>query len=302
MRIIQISGRFILSVVMVSLFFTACSSHTEKVAVTETKPVPIKVQTVQNSEVNTTVEIPLTPLQKCKTEKNKFNLIVDVPFGSIVRIMNIKPVYKDCISLKEGMYHIEVVNDGYKKYDKWISLNDHTNMDVKLEKIQPVDKIKIEKYELEQAGYNKKALKKFIKKYPMSDRALIAKNRIGIIKKKFRSYSPSGLINSNKCIGFYPKNLVEKLLNISTSVDYWNSIRWSGDCKNNLMTGRGVIYFKADNGLSVELKGKMKNGFFDGRVYNYSKSKNEKSYIKDSGRGYYVVKLKNRFDFIHYQE
>lgn len=256
----------------------------------------------KSNDKNSNVAIELTPIKKCIKEKNRYNLIVNAPFGSIVRIMNIMPVYKDCIALKKGKYNIEVVNDGFKKYNKWISLNDNTTMDVKLEKRRPIDKIQIEKNEFKKAEYNKKALEKFIKKYPKSDRALIANNRIGIIKKKFRNYSPNSLIKSNGCIGFYPKNLVEKMLTISTSIDYWNSIRWSGSCKNNLMMGRGVVYFKATNGISVELKGKMKNGFFEGKVYNNSSSKNKISYIKGSGSSYYIVKLKNRFDFKQYQE
>ncbi|MCW8895223.1 hypothetical protein [Sulfurimonas sp.] len=303
MRIIQIGSRFIIGVVTVSLFFTACSSHKEKVVVKEEKKAIVKTIEIKKSDdQNKTSIVKLTPIQKCKKEKDSYNLIVDVPFNARVRILNIKPVYRDCIPLKKGKYHIEVTKIGFKKYKKWIYLDSDTALDVKLKKIKIIDRSKEEKYELKKAGFNKKALQKFVKKYPKSDRALIAKNRIGIIKKKFRGYSPNGLIRSNNCIGFYPKELVEKNLTISTSIDYWDSMRWSGSCKNSLMSGRGVIYFKADNGVSVELKGKMKNGFFNGKVYNYSKSKEEASYIKNSGRGNYIVKLKNRFDFKHYQE
>ena len=296
----------VLSVIIISLFFVSCSTHRDRVIVKKTENTVKKSQKIKKIEIkndqNISVPVELTPIQKCKKEINKYNLIVDAPFGSIVRIMNIKPVYKDCIALKKGKYHIEIVKDGCKKYSKWISLDENTNLNIKLEKILKIDKIGIEKNELKNAGYNKKALEKFIKKYPKSDRALIAHNRIGIIKKKFRSYSPHSLIGLSNCIGFYPKNLVEKMLNISTSLEYWNSIRWSGSCKNNLMDSRGVLYFKSDKGLHVELKGKMKNGFFNGKVYNYSRAKEESSYISGNGIGNYTVKLKNRFDFVHYQE
>ena len=303
----------VLSVIIISLFFVSCSTHRDRVIVKKTedivkKTIKIKKHSDQNSSlivessVAEIVAVELTPIEKCKKDKNRYNLIVDAPFGSIVRIMNIKPRYKDCIALKKGRYHIEVTRDGFKEYNRWISLNDHTNVDIKLEKIVKIDKAKIEKNELKKAGYNKKALENFIRKYPQSDSALIANNRVGIIKNKFRSYSPNSLIKSNNCTGFYPKNLVEKNLNISISLDYWNSIRWSGTCKNSLMAGRGVLYFKSDKGLYVELKGKMKNGFFEGKVYNYSRAKEKASYINGSGIGSYIVKLKNRFDFIRYQK
>lgn len=290
-------NNYLISVlIIVGIFFASCSDHKQPSPVQERKKVE------KHIEQNITIEPPLTPIQRCKKEKGKYNLIVDAPFGSIVRIMNIIPKYKDCIALKKGRYHIEVVNDGFRQYDKWIYLDSDTNMQVNLEKLQEVDRSDIEQEELDKAGYNLKKLQRFVKRHPNSLMAHTAKKRIQRIKGSFKNYSPKYLIKSDGCTGFYPKRLVEKMLNIETNIDYWRSIKWSGSCKNGLMFGRGVLYFDSNVGLHVELKGKMKEGFFQGKVYNSSSSKKRPQYIKKSGNGNFTVKLDEKFDYIMYQK
>ncbi len=286
----------ILILIASGIFFVSCSGHKQHY------PLQDRIKVEKQSEQNITRPIPLTPIQRCEKEKGKYNLIVDAPFGSIVRIMNIIPKYKDCIALKKGRYHIEVVNDGFRQYDKWIYLDDDTNMEVKLEKLQKVDRSDREQEELDKAGYNVKKLQIFVKRYPNSLMAHTAKKRINRIKRSFKNYSPKDLIISNGCTGFYPKRLVEKMLNIETKIDYWKSIKWSGSCKNELMFGRGVLYFDSNKGVHVELKGKMREGFFQGKVYNSTSSKNRPQYVKKSGNGNFTVNLDEKFDFIMYQK
>ncbi len=275
---------FYISIILImNLSFSGCSIYNDEIK---------KTDTIKKEKV--TISSMLTPLQKCNKEESKYNLIVNAPNNSRVRILNIKPIYKDCISLQRGMYHIEVQKDGFEKYKKWITIDKDTELTVNLTKIEDTSAA-----ELEKAGYDKRALNSFIKKYPRSDKALIARNRLGVIKYKFKNYSPKGLIKSNKCIGFYPKSLVERKLNIETTLEYWNSIEWSGGCKKGLMTGRGILSFKSLNSIEIELKGKMRDGFFEGKVYNHSKTKDYDSSV-NSGKEYDIVKLKNRFDFMHY--
>ena len=293
---IEKNNYHIFILIAVSFLFASCSKHTETPVIKD----QIKIE--KCTDQNVTAVIPLRPIERCKKENNRYNLIVEAPFGSIVRIMNIIPKYKDCISLKKGRYHIEVINDGFKPYNKWISLNEDTNMEVKLEKLEKIGRTEVEKIKLEKAGYNKKKLQSFMKTYPNSLMAHTAKKRINRIERSFKNYSPIGLIRSSGCTGFYPKNLVEKMLNIKTSLNYWKSVRWSGSCKNELMYGRGVLYFDSNKGVHVELKGKMKNGFFEGKVYNSSSSKEKPKYIKKTGNGHFSVNLNNRYDFIKYQK
>lgn len=63
-----------------------------------------------------------TPIKK-NIKHDKFRLIVEAPNNSIIKIMNIKPKYRRGILLKNGNYRILVKKIGYKKYDKWISIN-----------------------------------------------------------------------------------------------------------------------------------------------------------------------------------
>ncbi|MDO3385750.1 bifunctional serine/threonine-protein kinase/formylglycine-generating enzyme family protein [Gilvimarinus sp. SDUM040013] len=50
--------------------------------------------------------------------------VVTEPVTARVRIMNIKEKYRDGITLAPGRYHIEASAPGYKKYLKWVSLED----------------------------------------------------------------------------------------------------------------------------------------------------------------------------------
>ena len=46
-----------------------------------------------------------------------------MPDDSRIRIMNIKPKYQDAMALAPGRYHIEVSKNGFKTYEKWITLD-----------------------------------------------------------------------------------------------------------------------------------------------------------------------------------
>ena len=144
--------------------------------------------------------VKLTPIQKCKRIENKFNLIVSAPKNSRIRILNIKEKYKNCIALKRGKYNIEVSKKGYITYKRWIGIGRDVNFPVTLVKKKKVRNTK-------KKAQNKKTLKS--KKYS---------------KSLFKGYSPHSEIGSNNCIGFYPNYLVESMLNISTPLNYWQSI------------------------------------------------------------------------------
>ena len=67
----------------------------------------------------------------------KFSLFIQkVPSNSKVRILNIKPKYYDGIKLKQGKYHIEVSQKGYKTINKWIFLKKNTNLNIELNQVQ----------------------------------------------------------------------------------------------------------------------------------------------------------------------
>jgi hypothetical protein len=66
--------------------------------------------------------------------KEKKLTINPSPSNARVRIMNIRPKYRDGIELKKGSYRILIDAKGYKTYDNWIELSKDTTLDIKLEK------------------------------------------------------------------------------------------------------------------------------------------------------------------------
>ncbi len=291
-------------VMSVVLMFSACATE-EAIPEPAPKPVVVEVEApVVEEKVKEEVKVDLTPLEMCAKEENKYNLIVNAPKNSKIRILNIKPKYKKCIALKKGKYYIEVTKKGYMKYKEWIKIDSDMELDVALiELLKPTQSLKAKNTKkLSKIGFNKTKLQAFIDQCSSEDLIIEAQRRIDIIDKEFYGYSPKYIIGKKDCVGFYPKDLAEKMLNISVPLKYWDSIRWSGGCKNGLMNYRGVIYLKSKKGLHVDLKGKMKNGFFEGRVYNFSRFKAKPEYIRDSGRGYYKIKLKTKEDFKEYQQ
>jgi len=207
-------------------------------------PVEEKIEPVVEPVVEVIVE--LTPLQKCKKEENKFNLIVNTPENSRVRILNIKPKYKDCIALSNGKYHIEVSKKGYMQHKEWIILDDNTELEIEM-----IEFLK---------GHEVVPKVKKIKK--------IKKNSIEKIK-----YSG--------CTGFYQKDILDEILQKSTPFTYWDNIRWIGSCgKDKLMNGKGTLSFEVRKGTNIKIRGTMNHGYFKNKIY-YSSSEHtmEKSLI-----------------------
>ncbi|MBB1282534.1 MULTISPECIES: PEGA domain-containing protein [unclassified Pseudoalteromonas] len=62
--------------------------------------------------------------------------VITNPADARVRIMNINPVYKAGIELKEGKYDIEVSKAGYLTYRKWVSVDKKTILTVELDTME----------------------------------------------------------------------------------------------------------------------------------------------------------------------
>ena len=81
---------------------------------------------------------------KTKTKKSKvkyYSLYTEVtPKKAKIRILNIKPKYKNGIKLKKGKYHVEVSKKGYSTVNKWIEIKDkNIKFKVKLKKKKQVN-------------------------------------------------------------------------------------------------------------------------------------------------------------------
>ena len=103
----------ILFLTLIAFYFVACGS----------KDVPVK---------KIITDKPPTLQLKHKRELNMFQLYVQTPNGTRIRILNIKPKYKDGIWLKRGKYHIEVSAKKYITHKEWINLQKDTNLTIAL--------------------------------------------------------------------------------------------------------------------------------------------------------------------------
>lgn len=96
--------------------------------------------------------IPLSKLSKKpiaepikEIENEQYTLSVNAPQGSKIRILNIKPVYKDNILLSKGNYHIEVTKSGYEPFKRWVHLS--KNLIFKVSDLKQVPKVQSFKIE-----------------------------------------------------------------------------------------------------------------------------------------------------------
>jgi len=83
-------------------------------------------------------------LSKTKIKKSKvkyYSLYTEVsPKKAKIRILNIKPKYKNGIKLKKGKYHVEISKNGYSTISKWIEIkNKNIKFKVKLKKKKQVN-------------------------------------------------------------------------------------------------------------------------------------------------------------------
>ena len=89
-----------------------------------------------------------TPKPKIKKDPIVYySLTIETtPRDAIVRIMNIKPKYKNGIVLKKGRYHIRVDKKGYSRIDQWVELNKNEYFTAELKKIKVKKVIKDHTY------------------------------------------------------------------------------------------------------------------------------------------------------------
>lgn len=101
--------------VMVSAQKVAKAAPKEQVAAPAAPPAPAAVAETPPVVVEQPAPVVAAPV--------KTSLFIDaVPADARIRIMNIKPKFRQGIELKGGRYHVEVTAPGYKKYLEWIQI------------------------------------------------------------------------------------------------------------------------------------------------------------------------------------
>ena len=91
-----------------------------------------KLQIVTDTKLQENNQRKNTVIKEEKKLDNSYKLKVNAPKNSRVRILNIKPKYHDNIELSKEKYLIEVTQQGYQKYKKWIVLDKDLILNVTL--------------------------------------------------------------------------------------------------------------------------------------------------------------------------
>lgn len=135
--------------VTIALFIIGCGTPEKKMIVPKDEPKfklmyvkidkgpfvkaeQIKVFSVKNGLASTSKgEIAIRDLEE---QRSEFRLSINSPNAQTIKILNIKPKYRDKMWLKKGKYHIELSAKKHTTYKKWINLQDDTNLAIALKR------------------------------------------------------------------------------------------------------------------------------------------------------------------------
>ena len=112
----------LMSLAIFALIIAGCST-----------PEPVEKQSEPLDRNETIVEVIVQNIQETPKRDDYF-FCVTSPNATKIRILNIKPKYKDGIALKPGRYHIEASAKSFDTYKEWIEITDDTNLIIRLKK------------------------------------------------------------------------------------------------------------------------------------------------------------------------
>jgi len=213
--------------------------HNEKLV--GNKKSPYKDETINFSK-----KIERKKLSSCISSTDKFNLLVNAPANSRIRILNSDKKYIDCMLLKKGRYKIEVTMNGFDKYEELINLESSKVINIELQKREQLIK------------WKKKNLNDRYKKFNpiISQDKIILTNNLLLEKgrRKLNYYEAFKYCNKLEIDGISGWRLPDKKNN-----DF-NAINW----KNEL--GRDYGFWDSNKhdakGHKVKFRGVMKRNYF----------------------------------------
>ena len=153
------------------LYYTACTPTEKPDPIIEKKPViqkftymfvtsdeapfkrgeKIKVFEIKDGLAKTPKG--MIALSKLEKKRSQFQLFVESPNATRIRILNIKPKYKDGIWLKAGKYHIELSAPKHYKHKEWIDIQNDTNLSIALKRKKNISQGFIHWHEIKGVKY-----------------------------------------------------------------------------------------------------------------------------------------------------
>ncbi|MEN4053001.1 DUF1566 domain-containing protein [Sulfurimonas sp. NWX79] len=90
---------------------------------------------------------------KLEKERSEFQLFIESPNATRIRILNIKPKYKNGIWLKAGKYHIELTAPKHYTHKGWITLKEDRHLSIALKRKKNISQGYIYWHEIKSVKY-----------------------------------------------------------------------------------------------------------------------------------------------------
>ncbi len=203
-------------------------------------------------------------IEKPEEQRSEFRLYINSPNATKIRILNIKPKYKDGIWLKKGRYHIELSAHKYTTYKKWIALNQDTNLTISLERKKNVSMGSI--------TWKKQSGVKYINGLYWQDQAVNKKNKMNWDDAK--KYCQTLVIkNGSITLDDFVLPSESELLSLSkynSSLEYSGNICWSSSSDAEHTNFAKYVYINS-----------KKTGWYNKNGSTYVRCVSRRNYSKD---------------------
>ena len=194
-------------------------------------------------------------------KQSEFRLYVNSSNGQRIRILNIKPKYKDGIWLKSGKYHIEVSAKKHVTYKKWINLDKDINLTIILKRQENISLGFVE--------WKSQIGIKYIDGLYWQDQAVNKKKKMDWNDAK--NYCENLVVNNGKVdIDDFTLPTESELLSLSKSnslLDYSGSISWSSSSDKEHTNFAKYVYIN-----------NKKNGWYNKKGFTYVRCVSRRNY------------------------
>ncbi len=206
-------------------------------------------------------KIPSTDLEDKRSE---FRLYVNSPNAQKIRILNIKPKYEDGIWLKSGKYHIEISAKKHITHEKWININQDTNLAIALKRQKNTSLGFVE--------WKSQVGIKYIDGLYWQDQAVNKKKKMNWNSAK--DYCQNLVVKNGKVdIDDFTLPTESELLSLSkhnSELDYAGSICWSSSSDKEHTSFAKYVYIN-----------NKKSGWYDKKGITYVRCISRRNYPKD---------------------
>lgn len=194
-------------------------------------------------------------------KRSEFKLFINSPNAERIRVLNIKPKYRDGMWLKRGKYHIEVSAKKHATYKRWIKLTEDTSLAIVLKRQKNVS--------VGTVIWSSQVGAKYIDGLYWQDQALNKNNKMNWYKAK--DYCKALVVNNGRVdIDDFELPTESELFLLSKSnskLNYSGNICWSSSSDNKHINFAKYVYINS-----------KKNGWYNKEGSTYVRCVSRKNY------------------------